>query len=142
RLPSIAAPLPHDHALAVTRIRSAAGHGPTNGHLDAAPPFRAPHHGASAAALVGGGSAGRIRIGEVTLATHGILFLDELGEFAPAVLEALRQPIEDGVVRVARAGITSELPADFVLVACCNPCPCGLGDARCRCTDVHLARYR
>src|SRR5262249_29405382 len=134
--------LAHDDALAVTRIRSAAGHGANDGRLVSAPPFRAPHHGASAAALVGGGSGGRIRIGEVTLATHGTLFLDELGEFAPTVLEALRQPIEARVVRVARAGVTPELPADFVLVACCNPCPCGLGDERCRCTDVHLARYR
>jgi magnesium chelatase family protein len=73
---------------------------------------------------------------------HGVLFLDELGEFAPNVLEALRQPIEDRVVRVSRAGVTNELPADFVLLACCNPCPCGLGDARCRCNDIQQARYR
>lgn len=142
RLPSICPPLPHDLALAVTRIHSAAGHAASRGRLITRPPFRAPHHGASAAALVGGGSSGRIRVGEVTLATHGTLFLDELGEFAPTVLEALRQPIEDRVVRIARAGVTDELPADFVLLACCNPCPCGLGDDRCRCTDVQLGRYR
>ncbi len=141
RLSSISAPLPHDPALAVTRIHSAAGQRAAGGLVEL-PPFRAPHHGASAAALVGGGSNGRIRVGEVTLAHHGVLFLDELGEFAPNALEALRQPIEDRVVRVCRAGITSELPADFVLLACCNPCPCGLGDARCRCNDIQQARYR
>jgi magnesium chelatase family protein len=141
RLPTILPALRHDHALTVTRIHSASGLA-RGGRLITAPPFRAPHHGASGPALVGGGANGRIRIGEVSLATHGVLFLDELGEFAPTVLEALRQPIEDGVVRVARAGVTSELPAHFVLLACCNPCPCGLGIDRCRCTDVHLARYR
>ena len=116
---------PRDAALEVTRIHSVAGRSPGHALADR-PPFRAPHHTASTAALVGGGS-GRPTPGEVTLAHHGILFLDELGEFAPTTLDALRQPLEDGVVRIARQGTTLAFPARFVLVACTNPCPCGLG---------------
>lgn len=139
RLPSILTPLEDEEALDVTRIHSVAEEGPV-GTLRAARPFRAPHHTASTAALVGGGS-GRPRPGEVTLAHHGALFLDELGEFAPSALDALRQPLEDGVVRIARQGISLALPARFVLVACTNPCPCGLETARCRCDRGQLARY-
>ncbi len=141
RLPSILTPLSNDDAFDVTRVHSAAGLAPA-GALITAPPFRAPHHGASGPALIGGGSHGRIRLGEITLAHRGYLFLDELGEFNASVLDAMRQPLEDGHVCVARAGLSVELPADFVLVACCNPCPCGLGEGSCRCSDVQRARYR
>jgi magnesium chelatase family protein len=105
------------------------------------PPFRAPHHTASTAALVGGGS-GRPSPGEVSLATHGVLFLDELGEFSPATLDALRQPLEERAVRISRQSSTLTFPADFLLVACSNPCPCGAPQERCRCDPARLARYR
>jgi magnesium chelatase family protein len=139
RLPTILPPLTRDAALEVTRIHSVAGLGPTHTLMTTAP-FRAPHHTASTAALVGGGS-GRPTPGEVTLADHGVLFLDELGEFAPATLDALRQPLEDGVVRIARQGMTLAFPAHFVLVACTNPCPCGLGAGACRCDRAQRTRY-
>ena len=104
-------------------------------------PFRAPHHTATTAALVGGGSA-RIRPGEITLAHRGALFLDELGEFAPTALDALRQPLEEKSVRISRMAASLVFPADFTLIACCNPCPCGLADSACRCSDAMRARYR
>jgi magnesium chelatase family protein len=106
-------------------------------------PFRAPHHTASAAALVGGG--GVPRPGEISLAHHGVLFLDELPEFARAVLEALREPLETGHIHVARAARRAEFPARFQLVAAMNPCPCGHCGSpagRCRCTPDRIARYR
>ncbi|MGH9041508.1 MAG: ATP-binding protein, partial [Acidimicrobiia bacterium] len=103
-------------------------------------PFRAPHHTASAAALVGGGS-GRPRPGEATLAHRGALFLDELGEFGPAVLDALRQPLEERVVRISRQHSALTFPADFLLVAATNPCPCGRVPG-CTCTEALRARYR
>ncbi len=139
RLPTITAPLTAEEALEVTRIHSAAGlpRGPGLRH-DA--PFRAPHHSASAVALVGGGSA-RVRPGEISLAHRGALFLDELPEFPVGVLESLRQPLEERVVRVSRASGTIEFPADFLLVACANSCPCGRGAASCTCSDVQRARY-
>jgi magnesium chelatase family protein len=140
RFPTIVPPLVRDEALEVTRIHSAAGHGPTGG-LVTHRPFRAPHHTASTAALVGGGSR-RPSPGEVTLAHRGTLFLDELGEFPPTALEALRQPLEERVVRIARQSMTVSFPADFQLVACSNPCPCGLGGPGCRCGDATRARYR
>jgi magnesium chelatase family protein len=102
---------------------------------------RAPHHTASVAALVGGG-AGRPHPGEVTLASRGVLFLDELGEFTPSALDALRQPLEERVVRIARQPVTLTFPADFLLVACSNPCPCGLGPPGCACGERERARYR
>jgi magnesium chelatase family protein len=139
-LPSILPPLDPEEALEVTRIHSAAGH-EVRGRLVRERPFRAPHHTASAAALVGGGS-GRPRLGEVTLAHRGILFMDELGEFAPTVLDALRQPLEDRVVRISRQGAAVTFPADFLLIACSNPCPCGLGPPECLCSDTTRARYR
>lgn len=139
RLATIAAPLTDDDALEVTRVHSAAGRGATT--LVRRPPFRSPHHTASVAALVGGGS-GRPSPGEVTLAHRGTLFLDELGEFAPRALDALRQPLEERAVWIARASGTLRFPADFVLVACTNPCPCGLGPPRCCCGDGQRARYR
>jgi magnesium chelatase family protein len=141
RLPTIMAPLDHAAALEVTRIHSVTGlH--TSGCLVERPLLRAPHHSASVQSLVGGGTAERIRPGEITLASRGVLFLDEVAEFAPSALDALRQPLEERVVRVCRAGVTVELPADCVLVACCNPCPCGRADAQCRCSDQIKDRYR
>ena len=140
RLPTILPPLESDEALEVTRIHSAAGHAPTQG-LARRRPFRAPHHTASTAALVGGGSA-RLRPGEVTLAHRGTLFLDELGEFPPHALDALRQPIEEHVVRISRQAMSVVFPSDFLLVACSNPCPCGRGGPSCQCTEMQRARYR
>ncbi len=140
RLPTILPPLDRDEALEVTRIHSAAGHAPTHG-LARRRPFRAPHHTASTAALVGGGSA-RVRPGEVTLAHRGTLFLDELGEFPPHALDALRQPIEEHVVRISRQAMSVVFPSDFLLIACSNPCPCGRGGPSCECTEMQRARYR
>jgi len=140
RLPTILPPLEPGEALEVTRIHSAAGHAPTRG-LARRRPFRAPHHTASTAALVGGGSS-RVRPGEVTLAHRGTLFLDELGEFPPHALDALRQPIEEHVVRISRQAMSVVFPSDFLLVACSNPCPCGRGGPSCQCTEMQRARYR
>ena len=140
RLPTILPPLQPDEALEVTRIHSAAGHAPTHG-LARRRPFRAPHHTASTAALVGGGSS-RVRPGEVTLAHRGTLFLDELGEFPPHALDALRQPIEEHVVRISRQAMSVVFPSDFLLIACSNPCPCGRGGPSCECTEMQRARYR
>jgi magnesium chelatase family protein len=139
-IPSILPPLDPEEALEVTRIHSAAGRS-IRGRLVVDRPFRAPHHTATAAALVGGGS-GRPRPGEVTLAHRGVLFMDELGEFAPTVLDALRQPLEDRVVRISRQGASVTFPGDFLLVACSNPCPCGLGPPDCLCSEANRARYR
>ena len=141
RLPGLLPPLTPADALEVTRVHSASGLALPSGGLVDRPPFRAPHHSASMAALVGGGS-GHARPGEVSRATCGVLFLDELGEFGPTVLDALRQPLEEGVVRVARAHATSEQPARVLLVAAMNPCPCGLGgETSCRCPAAVRARY-
>jgi magnesium chelatase family protein len=140
RLPSILTPLEPDEALEVTRIHSAAGYTPRDG-LAHRRPFRAPHHTASTAAVVGGGSS-RLRPGEVTLAHRGVLFLDELGEFPPHALDALRQPIEEHVVRISRQAMSVVFPSDFLLIACSNPCPCGRGGPSCECTETQRARYR
>lgn len=140
RLASILPPLSAEEALEVTRIHSVTGRG-VRGTLVRQPPFRAPHHTATVAALVGGGS-GRPHPGEVTLAHRGALFLDELGEFPPRALEALRQPLEERVVRIARQATTLAFPADVLLIACTNPCPCGLGAPACSCSDGERARYR
>ena len=129
-------------ALDVARVRSAAGQALPSDRLDVRPPFRSPHPGASVVALVGGGSH-FLRPGEISLAHGGVLFLDELGEFAPAALDGLRQPLEEGVVRVSRAHASAELPAKFLLVAASNPCPCGEGpgSGRCRCDSAAVKRY-
>ena len=140
RLPTILAPLEPGEALEVTRIHSAAGQ-PIRVRLLRDRPMRAPHHTASTAALVGGGSV-RPRPGEVTLAHRGILFLDELGEFAPSALDALRQPLEERVVRISRQGSSLAFPAAFQLVACTNPCPCGRVPRECCCTEAAKGRYR
>lgn len=141
RIATILPPLEHDEALDVTRVQSAAGRPLPPAVIADRRPFRSPHHTASVAALVGGGS-GRLRPGEVTLAHRGVLFLDELGEFPPAALDALRQPLEDRAVHLARQGTSLTFPADFQLVACSNPCPCGRGGASCACSEVTRARYR
>jgi magnesium chelatase family protein len=143
RLPGLLATLTPEQALTVTRIHSAAGRELPEGALLSCPPFRAPHHQSTAVSLVGGGSWS-LRPGEISLATNGVLFLDELGEFPVAALEALRQPLEEGVIRVSRAGGTATFPADFLLVAAMNPCPCGEGvrPSSCSCTRASRARYQ
>ncbi len=142
RLTTILPPLAFDEALEVTKIHSAAGL-LRDRPMITSRPFRAPHHTASAAGLFGGGGACP-RPGELALAHHGVLFLDELPEFRRDVLEGLRQPLEDRCVVLARAGWRLTYPARFMLVAAMNPCPCGFrGDpARvCRCTPRQLAHY-
>ena len=140
RIPSILPPLTSAEAIEVTRIHSLTG-----ARVDAlatARPFRSPHHSITAAGLVGGASRGSI--GEVVLAHNGVLFLDELSEFSRASLEALRQPLEDGRVAIARASHSAVYPTRFMLIAATNPCPCGYaGDGeRCNCSEAELARHR
>lgn len=142
-LPGLLPALDEANALEVTTIHSAAGLALPPGGLVSTPPFRAPHHTSSVVSLIGGGTRS-MRPGEISCASSGILFLDELGEFPAMVLDALRQPLEEGVVRVARAYGATSFPARFMLVGATNPCPCG--DASpdggpCRCTDVARARY-
>ena len=140
RLPSILPPLTRGEAVEVTRIQSVAGLR-AQGGLARERPFRAPHHTISASGLVGGGSIPAP--GEATLAHQGVLFLDELAEFARPSLEALRQPLEDGRVAIVRGQRTAVYPTRFMLVASTNPCPCGhAGTRRCRCTEADVARYR
>jgi magnesium chelatase family protein len=139
RLPGILPPLGPDEALEVTRVWSAAGLG---GALVTRRPFRAPHHGVTFAGLTGGG--GRLRPGEVSLASHGVLYLDELPEFRRDVVEALRQPLEEGRIHVVRLQTSATFPAAFTLVASMNPCNCGFsgcGDGRCQCTPREIRRY-
>ena len=142
RLPGLLPPLSAGEALEVAAIASVSAAGFRPEALTERP-FRAPHHSSSAPALVGGGW--RARPGEISLAHHGVLFLDELAEFARPVLEALREPLETGLVSVARCALTTQYPAQFQLVAAMNPCPCGaLGDpaGSCRCTPQSVRRYR
>ena len=143
RLPGILPPLDGEAALEVTRIHSVAGLVDGEQPLVVRPPFRAPHHSASTAAIVGGGP--RLGPGEASLAHRGVLLLDELAEFQRPALEALRQPLEDGFVSVARAAGRVVFPARFQLIATMNLCPCGgRGDpaAECSCSPQRLARYR
>jgi magnesium chelatase family protein len=143
RLPGILPRLSPDEALEVTRIHSVAGLLPPGRPLVTIPPFRAPHHTASVPAIVGGGHGPRP--GEASLAHRGVLFLDELAEFPRSALEALRQPLEDGAISIARVGGRIVFPARFQLVATMNLCPCGArGDpaAECSCSAVRLAAYR
>jgi magnesium chelatase family protein len=140
-VPGLLPPLDDAAALAVTIVASAAGEGPITA-LRRRPPFRAPHHTISYAAMVGGGP--RMSPGEVSLADHGVLFLDELPEFDRDVLEALRQPLEDGRVAIARVGRSTTFPARFQLIAAMNPCPCGfagVNDRDCRCPSATVERY-
>jgi magnesium chelatase family protein len=142
RLAGILPELDFDEALDCTSVHSVAGTLPPGTALMRQRPFRAPHHTISEVAMVGGGSIPRP--GEISLAHNGVLFLDELPEFDRRVLEALRQPLEEGRVSVARAARTSAFPARFMLVGAMNPCPCGfLGDRRrtCRCSDPQIQRY-
>lgn len=142
RLAGLLPPLSHEHALETTRVHSAGGVPLPAGGLVRHPPFRSPHHGASAVSLVGGGT-GAMLPGELSLAHRGVLFLDELGEFSPVVLENLRQPLEEGVIHVARAAGKATFPARVLLVAAMNPCPCGEGgpDGACRCPPAERSRY-
>ncbi|GIW95967.1 MAG: magnesium chelatase [Pirellulaceae bacterium] len=142
RLPTILPPMQAAESLETTRIYSAVGRLPPGQALMGTRPFRAPHHTISDAGLVGGGSIPTP--GEISLAHHGVLFLDELPEFNRKTLEVLRQPLEDGLVTISRASRSTTFPAQFMLVAAMNPCPCGYrGDSRrrCTCSDVQVERY-
>ena len=142
RLPTILPDLSFEEALETTKIYSVCGLLPEGCSIMPQRPFRAPHHTISDAGLIGGGNIPRP--GEVSLAHNGVLFLDEMPEFKKHVLEVLRQPLEDGMVTIARAASTMSFPARFVLVAALNPCPCGhLGDSRhtCSCTPIQIKRY-
>lgn len=142
RLPGLLPLMSEDEALEVAAVRSVAGV-PINTSQWRIRPFRSPHHSASSVALVGGGS--NPRPGEISLAHHGVLFLDELPEYERAALEVLREPLETGVITISRAARQAEFPASFQFVAAMNPCPCGyLGDARgiCHCTSEQVRRYR
>ncbi len=141
RLPGVLPDLSFEEALECTAIHSVAGTLPAGVGLLTERPFRAPHHTISDVALVGGGAMPRP--GEISLAHHGVLFLDETPEFTRHVLDVLRQPLEEGRITIARAARTVSFPARFVLVAAMNPCPCGYsGDPRraCRCTPVQVSR--
>jgi len=142
RLPTILPPLNLEESLETTRIYSASGNLAREASLMATRPVRHPHHSISIPALVGGGTIPNA--GEVSLAHHGILFLDEFPEFTRSVLESLRQVIEDGTVTIARAHSSVEFPAEFMLVAAMNPCPCGyFTDPRrpCKCSAPQIDRY-
>ena len=138
RLPGILPPPTVAEALDITRVQSVTGLG--DGRLARSRPFRAPHHTISPQGLVGGGA--RPRPGEITLAHRGVLFLDELAEFARPALEALRQPLESGRVEIVRGQVGLTFPARALLVAAANPCPCGTGGDRCGCAPQALERYR
>ncbi len=142
RIPTILPDLVLEEALEATRIYSVAGLLSAGQALMTTRPFRAPHHTASSIALVGGGASPRP--GEISLAHKGVLFLDELPEFPRTALEVLRQPIEDGVVRISRAAATVDYPAEFMLIAAMNPCPCGYftdPTRQCRCNPFQIQRY-
>jgi magnesium chelatase family protein len=143
RLPGILPPLSFEEAIETTQIHSVAGVLPPGAGLLSRRPFRSPHHTVSDAGLIGGGS-GTPRPGEVSLAHNGVLFLDELPEFARNVLEQLRQPLEEGGVNLARTNRALHFPANFMLIGALNPCPCGyFGDKtkECRCTGAQIQRY-
>ena len=139
RLPSILPPMGDDEALDTGALTSLAGRfNPTTWRTR---PFRAPHHSASMAALIGGGQ--KLQPGEISLAHNGVLFLDELPEFATRTLDSLREPLETGQIALSRAARQLELPARFQLIAAMNPCPCGhFGSERCRCTPDRVLRYQ
>lgn len=142
RLPTILPPLSPDESLETTRIYSAVGKLPAGESLLSTRPFRSPHHTISDAGMVGGGTVPQP--GEISLAHHGVLFLDELPEFNRRSLEVLRQPLEEGRVTISRASHSSTFPADFVLLAAMNPCPCGfLGDPKkpCKCAPMAIEKY-
>jgi len=141
RLPGILPDLDHEAALSVASIRSLSGEPITR--LPRTPPFESPHHGASAAALIGGGT-GVVRPGAIARASDGVLFLDEGGEFPSHVLDALRQPLESGIIQVHRSGATATYPARFQLIIATNPCPCGnhgVTGGVCECAPQAIRRY-
>lgn len=143
RMPGLLPPMSFEESLDVTRIHSVAGLLPARSALVEQRPFRAPHHHVSLAGLIGGGS-GLIRPGELSLAHHGTLFMDELGLFRREVLDSLRGPLEDNAVRIARSGAVITFPCRVSLIAAMNPCPCGyLGDAKkeCRCNEHQIDLY-
>ena len=143
RLPSILPPMTFEEALETTKIHSVAGTLPEATPLITSRQFRSPHHTISDAALVGGGM-GVARPGEISLAHHGVLFLDELPEFARNALEVLRQPLEDNHITISRTKLSLTFPCNFMLVASMNPCPCGnFGNpnAECNCSPVQIQRY-
>ncbi|MBN1282761.1 MAG: YifB family Mg chelatase-like AAA ATPase [Proteobacteria bacterium] len=145
RLPTILPPLTEREALEVLKIRSWHGLLAERDSLPTERPFRAPHHSASYAGIIGGGVGGAARLGEISLAHNGVLFLDEMAEFRRDVLEVLRQPMESGCVRIVRAGISLTYPARFMLAAAFNPCPCGYygHPARpCTCSIQQIRKYR
>lgn len=142
RLPSILPPLTFEESIETTKIHSVAGLLPPNSALVATRPFRSPHHTISDSALVGGGTIPRP--GEISLSHHGVLFLDELPEFARNVLEVMRQPLEDGRVTISRSKMSLDFPANFMLVCAMNPCPCGnYGNPNheCTCTPMQIQKY-
>jgi magnesium chelatase family protein len=142
RLPTILPDLTLEEALETTKIHSVAGHLPPDLALIGTRPFRSPHHTISDAGLIGGGKVPRP--GEVSLAHHGVLFLDELPEFKKNVLEVMRQPLEDGKVTISRALLSLTYPAEFMLVAAMNPCPCGFHtdpNNECSCTPPQIQKY-
>ncbi len=142
RLPGILPPLTFEESIETTKIHSVAGLLPPNSALVAARPFRSPHHTISDSALVGGGTIPHP--GEISLSHHGILFLDELPEFARNVLEVMRQPLEDGKVTISRSKMSLDFPANFMLVCAMNPCPCGnYGNPHheCTCTPMQIQKY-
>jgi magnesium chelatase family protein len=142
RLPTILPPMTFDEALETTKIHSVAGILPLNSALVSVRPFRSPHHTISDAALVGGGTIPRP--GEISLSHHGVLFLDELPEFARSVLEVMRQPLEDSHVTISRSKMSVDFPANFMLVCAMNPCPCGnYGNptAECTCNPSQIQKY-
>jgi len=140
RLGGILPPLTREEALEVTRIQSLAGLRRGAAGMATERPFRSPHHTISASGLVGGGP--HPGPGEASLAHHGVLFLDELSEFARSALEALRQPLEDRCVTIVRGQRAALLPTRFMLVAATNPCPCGRGGTACECTTADHNRHR
>ena len=141
RLVGLLPPLTDEDAISTTMVHSSVQLESPNSGLMRDAPYRAPHHSSSMVSMVGGGTA-LMRPGEISLASNGVLFLDELGEFAPSVLDALRQPLEQGIVRLARARTSVVMPARFLLVAATNPCPCGEGTPGvCTCDDASRARY-
>src|ERR671912_1629257 len=142
RLPGVLPQLELDDALEVSAVHSVAGLLAADAPLIRRPPYQAPHHSASAAALVGGGSV-HARPGAASLSHRGVLFLDEAPEFQSGVLDALRQPLESGEVAIARSGGVARFPARFQLVLAANPCPCAApaGEAECRCTSTAKRRY-
>jgi magnesium chelatase family protein len=143
RLPTILPPLTFDEALSITMLHSVAGLLTAEKGLVTSRPFRSPHHTVSDAGLIGGGES--VRPGEISLAHHGVLFLDEILEFRRSALESLRQPLEDGEVCISRARARATFPARPLVVAAANPCPCGYaGDpfGRCRCNDERIQSYR